>query len=62
MENKEKSPGPPEQVTAHPEIKPPPQRVPGDQSSKVGTKQPDARTGHDKDGNEEHTRNGQKAG
>lgn len=44
---------PQEQVTAHPETKQPPQRVPGAQSSKVGTKQRDARTAHDKDGNQE---------
>ncbi|RYZ10011.1 MAG: hypothetical protein EOO73_00035 [Myxococcales bacterium] len=56
----DKKPKPPEpqQEADHPEIKQPPQRLPGDQSSKVSTKQGDARTGHDKDGNEERARTG----
>lgn len=61
MEKDKKRPEP-QQEAAHPETKQPPQRVPGDQSSKVSTKQRDARTGHDKDGNEEHAGPGRKAG
>jgi hypothetical protein len=62
MDNGQKSPGPPEQVTAHPEVEKQPPRVPGEESSKVSPKPRDARTGQDKDGNENHPRGGQKAG
>lgn len=61
MDNDRKKAGPQEQVTAHPETKQPAQRVPDDKSSKVDSKQRDARTAHDKDGNQEHPRDGRKA-
>jgi hypothetical protein len=51
-----------EQEAAHPEVKQPPQRVPGEESSKVAPKPRDPRTAEDKDGNESHPRGEQKAG
>lgn len=61
MNNAPKRPEPREQETAHPEVKNPPQRVPGEEASKVGPKPRDPRTGQDKDGNEAHPQTGQKA-
>lgn len=50
-------PKPAEQATAHPETTQDVERgAPGEQSSKNSAKQPDARTGHDKDGNEQQAR------
>lgn len=61
MSKPRKQTEPQQQVTAHPEVKAPPQRVPDDRSSKTPAKERDARTGHDKDGNEQHPRDGRKA-
>jgi hypothetical protein len=56
-ERKQEKPGakPQEQASPHPEKLAPPERVPGSERSKTTTSpQRDARTAHDKDGNEEH--------
>jgi hypothetical protein len=57
MEHKQKPNDPQQQVTTHPEVTAPVERVPGEQRSKVEEqkKKPDPRTGHDKDGNEAQT-------
>ena len=54
--DKRSQPAKPQQTTTHPEA---PKHVgpgvPGESSSKaISTKQRDGRTGHDKDGNQEH--------
>lgn len=46
-------PRPQEQGTPHPETLKRAKQVPGDESSKTTERQRDARTGQDKDGNEE---------
>lgn len=63
MNEPRKQPQPHEQVTAHPETQKAPQKVPDDRASEATTSpKPDARTGHDKDGNQEQPDAGRKAG
>ena len=60
--NQPHQPQVPEQVTSNPEGQGRvADGVPDDQSSKVGSKKPDARTPHDKDGNQEQAANNPKA-
>jgi hypothetical protein len=57
MDQQHRKPSPAEQANAHPETANPIKRgVPGAESSKNPSKQPDTRTGHDKDANEQQAR------
>jgi hypothetical protein len=57
MDHQHRKPSPADQANAHPETANPVERgVPGAESSKNHSKQPDARTGQDKDGNEQQAR------
>lgn len=62
MNEERKQPNPHEQVTTHPETQNAPQKVPDDSASKVDSTKRDARTGHDKDGNQEQPGGGRKTG